>query len=125
VVKFIDPVTQDQLINFYVTCDLLLLFQRSSEGGQTAIPGKFYEYLCTGKPILLMSDGGATDRVLRECHAGYLVKYDDIDAIVHTISLILPQIKSRSSLEIFNRDNLQDYSRSSINNRIINIIKQA
>jgi glycosyltransferase involved in cell wall biosynthesis len=121
-VNFIEPIDQNKLIEHYVSCHVLLLFQRSSEGGKTAIPGKFYEYLCIEKPIFLMSDGGATDNILLKLNAGYLVKYDDIPSIETTLLKLINAVKEKKPLNVCSPRELIKYSRTSLNNSLLNII---
>lgn len=62
--------------------EVLLVLQRAAEGGATAIPGKIYEYLATGKPVLTMDEGcGATSRFLRELGVDCAVEFDDEEGI--------------------------------------------
>jgi glycosyltransferase involved in cell wall biosynthesis len=67
----------------------LLLFQRLSEGGDTAIPGKLYEYLAAAKPLLVMDEGkSATSRFLARVGAEDSIGYQDVDAIAARIERI-------------------------------------
>jgi glycosyltransferase involved in cell wall biosynthesis len=67
----------------------LLLFQRLSEGGDTAIPGKLYEYLAAAKPLLVMDEGkSATSHFLSRIGAEESIGYQDVDAIAGRIERI-------------------------------------
>jgi glycosyltransferase involved in cell wall biosynthesis len=47
-----------------------------------SLPGKLFEYMATGKPILALSPpGGEVDQILRETRAGWCVPHDDPAAI--------------------------------------------
>lgn len=49
---------------------------------EVTLPGKFFEYMATGKPILAVSPpGGEVDRILRETGAGWCAPQDDPTAI--------------------------------------------
>jgi glycosyltransferase involved in cell wall biosynthesis len=124
IVKYFDAVNQDQLAEYYASSNILLLFQRKSEGGATAIPGKFYEYLCTEKPILLMSDGGATDNILKKLNAGYIAKYDSIENIANAAKMLISHITEGKALNAFKDNYLECYRRSLLNNKIIEIISR-
>jgi glycosyltransferase involved in cell wall biosynthesis len=66
--------------------DILLVLQRASEGGATAIPGKLYEYLATGKPILCLDEGlGATALFLGELGVEECVDYEDGEGIYRAL----------------------------------------
>jgi glycosyltransferase involved in cell wall biosynthesis len=47
-----------------------------------SLPGKLFEYLATGKPVLALSpSGGEVDRLLRETQGGWCVPHDNPPAI--------------------------------------------
>jgi len=69
--------------------DVCLLFQRQSEGGNTAIPGKLYEYLASRKPILCMADGGATVNLLRELGCELIAQYEDLEEIKGLLNRVM------------------------------------
>jgi glycosyltransferase involved in cell wall biosynthesis len=122
IVEFIEPVSQEQLVDYYVTSDILLLFQRASEGGRTAIPGKVYEYFCSRKPILLMSDGGATDNLITKLKAGYVAQYESINDIANIVYSLITEIIKQKPLNIISMDHLESFNRNSINNNILKLI---
>lgn len=49
--------------------DAGLVAQSHEVGDATAVAAKVYEYVALGKPVLCISDGGATERLLRELAA--------------------------------------------------------
>lgn len=53
------PVGQRKSIAMMMTCAALLIIITREQGAKTAIPGKTYEYIRTGKPILALADDGA------------------------------------------------------------------
>ncbi len=69
--------------------DICLVFQRRSEGGSTAIPGKVYEYLASRKPILCMDDNGATTKLLSNIGSNLNVAYDDVKGIKIQLKTII------------------------------------
>jgi len=69
---------------------VFLLFQRADEGGDTAIPGKLYEYLALKKPIICLDDaGGATTKLLTKFGSCLNVSYEDIPGIKSLVRNIL------------------------------------
>lgn len=61
---------------------LLTIFKKTKE---EIITGKFFEYLASGKPILLISSEGEVARIIRKLNRGVVVKNDDIDGIQSAI----------------------------------------
>lgn len=86
-VEFCAPVSREKALEAMCNeTDVLLLFQRISEGGDTAIPGKVYEYLASGNPILAMDEGeGATSQFLASVGARPACGYTDVGAISRRI----------------------------------------
>lgn len=66
---------------------LLLLINRNAANAPGRIPGKLFEYLAAGRPILLIgpTDGDAAT-ILRKTGAGTAIEFDDVDRIVGAIT---------------------------------------
>jgi glycosyltransferase involved in cell wall biosynthesis len=73
-----------QALQYLVDADALLLIA-SGDKGDTFVPGKTYEYLGTGKPVLVLSNIDATTEFMRACHKAVTVGLDDVDGIVAAI----------------------------------------
>ena len=74
----------DRSIALLRSADLLFLPMQNLPPGQraTIVPGKTYEYLAAGVPILAaVPDGDARD-ILNEAHAADLCRPDDVDGMV-------------------------------------------
>jgi glycosyltransferase involved in cell wall biosynthesis len=92
--------------------DVCLLFQRQSEGGNTAIPGKVYEYLACRKPILCMADGGATVNLLRdELGCRLISPYEDVDDIKRVLEKIVHDYDRVSTEFDWSEETLRRFSR--------------
>lgn len=77
----------DKMIN---DSDILIVFQRKDEGGGTAIPGKVYEYLASGKPILVMDEGqGITTDFMKSIGVIHVTEYSDIKSIYSNMKEII------------------------------------
>jgi glycosyltransferase involved in cell wall biosynthesis len=76
-----------------VTCggaDALLVFQRVAQGGETAIPGKVYEYLASGTPIFAMDESDSiTAQFLRQENVEDVYPYTDVDVIQRGLERLL------------------------------------
>jgi hypothetical protein len=70
-VAFRPPVPHRELLELYGETDILLLILGSSAQARGNLPGKFFEYLATGNPILAVGPvEGDTATILRETGAG-------------------------------------------------------
>jgi hypothetical protein len=66
--------------------DGCLITQGRAAGDETAIASKVYEYLALGKPVLCVTDGGATEALLRRLHADELcARLDERETIVQAL----------------------------------------
>lgn len=71
-------VPHGQAVKLQHRADVLLLMQWNDPREQGNVPGKFFEYLGAGRPILLLGlRGGVPDQILRERNAGELANEPD------------------------------------------------
>lgn len=72
-VLFIPRMSQDQVLNYYSACDVLVLPRPSHPATEIASPTKFAEYTAMGKPILTTNVGDAANLV-KEYSCGLVVE---------------------------------------------------
>ena len=69
---------------------VLLLLEQDSDRGRLILPGKVFEYLRAGRPILgIVPKGGAADHLIRETGAGRVADPSRPDEIAEAIDLLL------------------------------------
>jgi glycosyltransferase involved in cell wall biosynthesis len=69
---------------------ILLLLEQDSDRGRLLLPGKIFEYLRARRPILaVVPRGGAADRLVRECQAGWVADPSRPDSIAEGISRLI------------------------------------
>ncbi len=51
----------------------------------SATPGKLYEYLAAGKPIIALAGEGETAQIVQETRTGMTVAPDDVEGVVHAL----------------------------------------
>ncbi len=71
--------------------DVLLVVQPDTA---TQVPGKLYEYLYVGKPILAIATEGATARIVREAELGAVVSSGDVDGIAEALLALYRRTRS-------------------------------
>lgn len=79
-VEWIPYMQKSQLNTHLVNADLLLFILPVIESSTGHLPGKIFDYLGSGNPILGYGDGDAK-RVLSETQSGRMFDYTDIDAV--------------------------------------------
>lgn len=124
-VEFVHNLPQQEVARILAEqAGVCLIFQRQSEGGDTAIPGKLYEYLACRKPILCMADGGATVRLLDQLGCRLITKYDDIAGIKETIQNIVLDYSQISAGFHWPEDTLKRFSRKGQTEELSVLIKE-
>ena len=76
------PVSRPEILRRMANSNLLLLL---AEGWTLQIPGKTYEYLRAGRPILALTAEGALTDLLRQTGGGWTVQPEDHGAIMRVI----------------------------------------
>lgn len=104
--------------------EVALIFQRSTDGGDTAIPGKLYEYLAAGCTVLAMCDGGPTASLLEQLGVGYTTAYEDVSAIVSAVEEIVQTLDAGSTADRLPAAVLSRYDRRNLTGRLAEIIVQ-
>ncbi|MCK5738520.1 hypothetical protein KAH55_05040, partial [bacterium] len=80
-IRSVPYVPHQESIRHLLASDILLLIVDNAPGNQYIVPGKVYEYLGAGKPILTLAPEGDTTRLVRELRAGFVAGFDDTTAI--------------------------------------------
>lgn len=77
-VEFVPPSGWEDAVERIAAADVALITQSRGAGDETAVAAKVYEYLALGKPVLCLSDGGATEALLHRLGADQLTaRLDD------------------------------------------------
>jgi glycosyltransferase involved in cell wall biosynthesis len=82
-VTFTGPLERDETLRRLVASDLLLLL---AESQPFQIPGKTYEYLRAGRPILALTSEGALAALLRKTGGAWIVAPGNDDALIVAVS---------------------------------------
>ena len=84
IVKLTGPVSRKKSIEFQMQASLLLLIVGVVAEGKEhmyGIPGKIFDYMATGKPILTLADDGATRQFIKENQIGSVFYHKDANLI--------------------------------------------
>lgn len=89
-VEVLPPSTWEEAVERMCRADVCLVTQSTLAGDQTAIASKVFEYLALGKPVLSLTDGGATEALLRRLGAGGLIaRLNDRSSITAALDRVL------------------------------------
>lgn len=82
IVEVVSYVPHQEVIQWQKGASVLLLLLNQSKNAQGILPGKFFEYMATGRPILCL---GPTDSdaagILKETGLGVCIEYDAVSGI--------------------------------------------
>jgi glycosyltransferase involved in cell wall biosynthesis len=89
-VELVPPSGWHEAVERIAAADVALVTQASGAGDATAVASKVYEYLALGRPVLCLTDGGATEALLRRLGAdGLCARLDDDGSIRAALDRIL------------------------------------
>lgn len=118
IIEFWPAIPFEQSIDEMLTADALLLLQGEQFNNQ--IPGKAYEYLRSGKPILALTDKtGATAELIDPYEGVYIAGIQYIQEIKEQLLCL---INNRGGIRI-DRD-IECYSRKSTTGRLANLLDE-
>ncbi|HJT79858.1 MAG TPA: glycosyltransferase, partial [Chthoniobacterales bacterium] len=113
-VRFTGYVSHQESVQLVRTADLLFLPMHNLPAGKRSriVPGKTYEYMASGRPILAaVPDGDARD-FLRKSGTAFLCRPDDVNGMIHQLDRIYASWKEGESIVSPNRDFIQTFERS-------------
>jgi len=86
------PSSWEEAIQTIASAHVGLISQSHGAGDETAVAAKVYEYLALGKPVLCVSDGGATEALLRRLGADeFCARLDEPASIAATLDRLRTQ----------------------------------
>jgi glycosyltransferase involved in cell wall biosynthesis len=123
VVEFIPPVNHRSAITHMAKSHLLLLVVPDHTSGQGILPGKLFEYLATGNPILGIGPvDGDPASILHETKSGVMKDYHDSAGIDDALRLFQEEFGKQEAHQT--RDLHPQYSRKNLTASLVHILKQ-
>ena len=118
-VEIVSPSGWEDAVRRIAEADVALVTQSHAAGDETAVAAKVYEYLALGKPVLCLSDGGATDSLLRRLGA------DQLCARLHdagSIEVALERIREGDLPSAIPPEKLAPYERPRLAARLVDVL---
>lgn len=107
----VDYVPHEQVLKYQRSSRVLLVCINNTPNAAGILPGKFFEYLASGRPVLAIGpEDGDIGRVLQETKAGIIVEPDNIEGMKTAIlslfndEFLLP--KEAEAIQKFSRKGL-------------------
>jgi len=122
IIKFTDQIPHEQLLKLYGSTDLQLLVLAHTTIAPGNLPGKFFEYLASGKPILGIGPTmGDAAEVLQQTHAGIIKDRNDPEGIKSELMRYYQEWKREGEIRT---GNIQLYSRRNLTEKLICIFNE-
>ena len=115
-IRFTGYQPHHETVEIVRTADLLFLPMYNLPQGErsTIVPGKTYEYMASGRPILAaVPDGDARD-FLAECGTAFLCRPDDCDEMVQILSQVYDAWEKKKQITAVNKDFMLNFDRKNL-----------
>ena len=101
ITEYIDFVPHKQSVEYLLESSVLLMAIPNVPRNMGILPGKVFEYLAAGKPILCVGPRGCdADNLLRECGAGEALPYEDAALMRATLEQLVAHWLVSPSLDL-------------------------
>lgn len=118
-VKLEGYVSHEKVFDFYQKAHLLLLILTDTKNAKGNIPGKLFEYLSTGRPVLALGDPeGDSSAILTSCHGGKVISHTDMRGIKDFLINFQPQSEYKVSKKV------EHYSRKNLSQQLAKILDE-
>jgi glycosyltransferase involved in cell wall biosynthesis len=112
----------DEAIGQMLAADVLLLPAPAGANAETLMPGKAFEYLAAGRPILLVGPpDGEVQRLVRDCDAGVCVE-SQCEAVCAALTDLWRQWRSGHPRPGCAPDRLQPFTREHLAGRLAEVL---
>ena len=119
-VHFAGYVSHREVFGFYEHADALVLILTDTKNAQGNIPGKLFEYLATGIPVLALGDPkGDSATILHNSGSGSVIAHTDSDAIRKRLREVFESDKRDTG-----SGNLEKYSRKNLSIQLAKILDE-
>lgn len=111
-------IPHEQVVKKYESSSCLLLLLNNSKNSNGHIPGKFFEYLASGKPILAIApESSDVAKIIGENQVGFACSFEEKDSIKKAVVTIFNEVDKKSAAKIIDR-----YSRKSLTNKLASLL---
>jgi glycosyltransferase involved in cell wall biosynthesis len=119
-IHFAGYVSHGEVFGFYAKADVLVLILTDTKNAQGNIPGKLFEYLATGVPVLALGDPeGDSAKILKDAGAGEVIAHTDASTIREQLRALMDS----SSKKVDPKD-LEKYSRQQLSYQLAKILDE-
>ncbi|WP_238388041.1 glycosyltransferase family 4 protein [Hymenobacter sediminis] len=121
--EFVPFVPHDESVGYLLRSTVLLMAIPDVANNLGILPGKVFEYLAAGKPILCVGPAGSdADLLLRECGAGQALPYADYETMLAHLEALAAQWRNNPNLDL-PAGRATAYSRRALTERLAKLVR--
>lgn len=114
-------VSHEEVFGFYEKADALVLILTNTKNAQGNIPGKLFEYLATGIPVIALGDPkGDTSEILEKCGAEKVISHDDHVGIQVCLRKLF-----EDEVKVSNTTSINQYSRKNLSLKLAKLLDES
>lgn len=117
----VPPVSKLKVASFMRSSDALLIF--ADENLSRYIPGKLYEYIASGRPVLVHGHAGEASSLVGRLGAGTFIREGDVDGLEKWLDQLVKEPSRRSMDEAERNIWLQQHTREALARRFFDILE--
>jgi hypothetical protein len=122
-VKFESQIPRKESLRLMRKSQLLLLLLNKADNAQGRIPGKLFEYMRAGRPILCFGPAGCdVENILKETNAGINIQYDNYDLIKNTLRSLYRKFLANELAT--NKSSIEKYSIRNLTGQIAGFLQE-
>ena len=95
------------------------------DGPNAHVPGKLYEYLRAGRPILALSPEGQTSSLIHEAEGGWVVPPGDREALRRTVAAAYEDWTKGKRLPVPRREVAERFDRRLLTDRLAAVMQES
>ena len=99
-IQYVPQVPRNEALRYIINTQALLLLLNDAGNVLGRIPGKFFEYLASKRPIICLGAVGSdVDKIMRRTDAGISIQYDDKILIKNILSQFFQEYKTKGVID--------------------------
>jgi len=111
--QFVEYVPHPEAVKFQKQAQVVLLVINNSPNAQTIIPGKLYEYLGSGRPLLAVGPKESDSaKVINMTNGGVVLEHNDVEGLANQLISLFHQYQSGSLKS--NAQGIQQFTRQNL-----------
>ncbi len=115
----------DELMNSAANASVLLLPLNNTPNVKGIIPGKIFEYLALKRPVLCIgSNLGDSAKIIKECHAGFVIDFNDKVTMKTCIRDLYERYKSDNLYLDEDDEIINQFSRKNLTKKIAGLLDE-